>query len=120
MNLISRLFGKSEVSAEVICPHCERAVSEGHDIELCARKRMSRRYFFGALGGVAAGAAALVAVPEPVIEVPAIVVPQYAFSHNLYMTFCVTITNPVNTNWDNWGRGQYSKPVVLYPNRGRS
>lgn len=76
MNFIQRLFGKSDESTEVLCPHCERAMEPGHK---CAG--MSRRYFFG-LGAAAAVAAplaaAVMASPEPLIEVPkqAVIVPQ--------------------------------------------
>lgn len=54
MSLFSRLFGKTESSTEILCPHCERSMGAGHDVDACARKRMSRRYFFGVLGGAAA------------------------------------------------------------------
>lgn len=61
MSLLSRLFGKTEASSEILCPHCERSMDVAHDVDACARKRMSRRYFFGIVGG----AAALLAIPHP-------------------------------------------------------
>ncbi len=57
MSLLNRLFGKSDASSELLCPHCERAMEAGHDVERCARKRLSRRHFLGALGGAAAALA---------------------------------------------------------------
>lgn len=54
-----RIFGNRE--SEILCPHCEETMEEGHDLDACARKRMSRRYFFGVL----AGGAALITIPEP-------------------------------------------------------
>jgi len=64
MGIFNRLFRKSESSAELLCPHCERSL-EGHDVDACARKRMSRRFFFGILGGAAAIAALpKLAIPE--------------------------------------------------------
>jgi hypothetical protein len=54
MNFLSRLFGKSEASTEVLCPHCERSMDAGHNVDACARARMSRRCFFGLMGGAAA------------------------------------------------------------------
>ena len=50
MSLIHRIFGNSD--AALICPHCERALV-GHDAAACAR-RMSRRWFIGAMAGAAA------------------------------------------------------------------
>lgn len=53
MSFLSRLFGKTESSAEILCPHCEKAMEQDHDVDACARKRMSRRFFFGVMGGAA-------------------------------------------------------------------
>ncbi len=58
MSLLSRIFGNRE--SEILCPHCERTMEPGHDTDACARKRMSRRFFFG----VMAGAAVAVAAPQ--------------------------------------------------------
>lgn len=41
----------------LICPRCEKPL-EGHEDSAC-RRRMSRRYFFGALGGLAVAAVAI-------------------------------------------------------------
>ena len=57
MNIIKRLWGKSEESAEILCPHCEHAMEPGHK---CSA--MSRRYFFGVLAGAASAA---MVTPEP-------------------------------------------------------
>jgi hypothetical protein len=91
MNLIQRLFGKSQESAEVLCPHCERAMEAGHQ---CAG--MSRRFFFGAMAGAAAGAAVLVTLPPPVVLAPA---PQLALAgwediampNSVCGTYCITM-----------------------------
>lgn len=58
MSLLSRIFGNRD--SEILCPHCERSMESGHDLEACARKRMSRRFFFG----VMAGAAVAVSAPQ--------------------------------------------------------
>jgi hypothetical protein len=55
MSLLSRLFPPKP--AALLCPHCEREMSEGHDVDACARKRMSRRFFFGVMGGAAVAVA---------------------------------------------------------------
>jgi hypothetical protein len=55
MNILSRLFPSKPVA--LLCPHCEREMAEGHDVDACARKRMSRRFFFGVMGGAAVAAA---------------------------------------------------------------
>lgn len=53
------------MNQRVICPHCEKEIEEGHDMVTCARKGMSRRYFFGMLGATAA-ALALKTQTDPV------------------------------------------------------
>ncbi len=68
MSLISRLFGKSDEPAEILCPHCEKAMAPDHDVDRCARKGMSRRFFFGTMAG-AAVAVALPSVATPELEV---------------------------------------------------
>ena len=57
MSLLTRLFGKTKTSSEILCPRCERAMEADHE----CRKGVSRRHFFGMLGG----AAAAVALPRP-------------------------------------------------------
>jgi hypothetical protein len=64
MGLLSRLFGKSDTSSEILCPRCERPMDAEHDAEACARRGMSRRFFFGILGG-ATVVAAMPALPAP-------------------------------------------------------
>lgn len=66
MSFLTRLFGTTATSTEILCPHCERSMDAGHDVEACARKRMSRRYFFGVLGG----AAAVLAMPAGLVKAP--------------------------------------------------
>lgn len=44
--------GDRLVRMNLVCPHCERPL-EGHEDKAC-RRRMSRRWFLGALGGVVA------------------------------------------------------------------
>ena len=59
---------------KIVCPHCERPLSEEHDDAGC-RRRMSRRLFFGALaGGAIAANAAPVVAPKIVnaLKVPII------------------------------------------------
>jgi hypothetical protein len=65
MSFLTRLFGKTQTSTEILCPHCERSMDEGHDAETCARKGMSRRIFFGVLGGAAAAVAIAPALVKP-------------------------------------------------------
>jgi hypothetical protein len=55
MSILSRLFPSKP--AALLCPHCEREMADGHDVERCARKRMSRRFFFGVMGGAAVAVA---------------------------------------------------------------
>ena len=88
MGILTRLFGKSEVSTEVLCPHCEEAMGPYHDVDRCARKGMSRRFFLGGLGGLAVIAAAPVPtlaewMARPVVEVAA---PVIATRGNQYLT----------------------------------
>lgn len=64
MSLLTRLFGKTAGSTEILCPHCERSMDAGHDAEACARKGMSRRYFFGLMGGAAAAVVVAPALPK--------------------------------------------------------
>lgn len=45
----------------IYCPRCEKPL-EGHDDGACAR-RMSRRFFFGVVGGGIVAAQAVVALP---------------------------------------------------------
>lgn len=54
--------------AELICQRCEKPLA-GHDEEACAR-RMSRRFFFQAVGGAAA-AVAIAQVLPAVVDVDA-------------------------------------------------
>jgi hypothetical protein len=63
MNWLSRIFGKSESTA-LICPHCEREMEGDHDLDACAQKRMSRRYFFGVMGGAAAAVTVASKLPD--------------------------------------------------------
>ncbi len=44
------------MSSGLICPHCEKELAE-HDQRECTR-RMSRRFFFGLMGGAVAAVAA--------------------------------------------------------------
>lgn len=46
----------------IYCPRCEKPL-DGHDEGACAR-RMSRRFFFGVVGGGLVAAQAIVAQPE--------------------------------------------------------
>ncbi len=62
MNIIKRLFGKSDESGEVLCPRCEREMEPGH---VCAG--LSRRFFLGVSG---AAAAALV-LPTAALDIGA-------------------------------------------------
>jgi hypothetical protein len=62
MSLLSRLFPSKP--AALLCPHCEREMDDGHDVERCARKRMSRRFFFGVMGGAAVATAMAPAITE--------------------------------------------------------
>ncbi len=68
MSILTRIFGKTEESAEILCPHCENAMAPDHDVDRCARKRMSRRFFFGTMAG-AAVAVALPSVATPELAV---------------------------------------------------
>ena len=64
MSLLGRIFGQKEPN--LICPHCEKELV-GHDDAACQR-RMSRRFFFGAmLGGVVAAAVGPALVEQFVI-----------------------------------------------------
>lgn len=54
VGLIRRIFGIAEKAGDSIaCPYCERALGIEHDDAECRRKQ-SRRFFLGALGGAAA------------------------------------------------------------------
>lgn len=55
MSILSRFF-PSKLAA-LLCPHCEKEMAEGHNVDACAKKRMSRRFFFGVMGGAVAVAA---------------------------------------------------------------
>lgn len=39
-------------------------MAEGHDVDICARKHMSRRFFFGVLGGAVAAVAIAPAISK--------------------------------------------------------
>jgi hypothetical protein len=54
MSILSRLFLSKPTA--LFCPHCEKDMAEGHDVDRCARKGMSRRFFFGIVGGAAVAA----------------------------------------------------------------
>lgn len=74
---IKDLFRKREQSSAILCPHCEKPASEGHE---CSRW-MSRRIFLGALGGAAAAvvvAPALVVKPGGLFNPVADIAGQYA------------------------------------------
>ncbi len=65
MGLIQRLFGLGQ---GILCPNCEKPI-EGHDDSAC-RRRMSRRYFFGALGGGIVTAVVAPAIIGDTLEQP--------------------------------------------------
>ena len=69
MNFLQRLFqSRTEAAPRLVCPHCEREMAENHDLDACARRFMSRRFFFGVVGaGVATAALApqLAKLAEP-------------------------------------------------------
>ncbi len=48
----------------ILCPHCERPLGAEHDDPGC-RRRQSRRYFLGALAGLAVGAAVAPLLGKP-------------------------------------------------------
>lgn len=52
------LLNLNKPAPELICPHCERPVSEHGGVKECGRARVSRRFFMGGLGLAAAGTAA--------------------------------------------------------------
>jgi hypothetical protein len=43
-------------------------MSEGHDVDACARKRMSRRFFFGVMGGAAVAVAVAPTIEQQLRE----------------------------------------------------
>jgi hypothetical protein len=68
VNLIARLFGKSEstdVSVSLLCPRCECVMDTSHE---CGG--MTRRLFFGTIAGAAVvlAAPAIILPPAPIIE----------------------------------------------------
>lgn len=64
MTLLSRIFGNRE--SEILCPHCEETMETGHDLKACARKRMSRRFFFGVMAGAAVAVAVAPQAPAAI------------------------------------------------------
>lgn len=52
------LLNLNKPAPELICPHCERPMSEHGGVKECGRARVSRRFFMGGLGLAAAGTAA--------------------------------------------------------------
>lgn len=62
--MIQLLRGLFSSPSALVCPHCEREMEEGHSVDACARKRMSRRFFLGAIGGAAASLVVAPVLPQ--------------------------------------------------------
>ncbi len=73
----------------ILCPNCEKPI-EGHNDSAC-RRRMSRRYFFGALGGGIAAAAIAPTIIGDLSEQPSIRVIHDLSTTNLDVIFQVQI-----------------------------
>lgn len=89
-----KILAPGETEArEVICYRCEKELGPNHDEERCARKGMSRRFFFGLVG---ASSLALAARTEG-IPIPGIRVQVRAYAGDM---FEVETLNPFTLAWD--------------------
>lgn len=55
--ILLNLSGREEKAADLFCPNCDLRMSAHSDAGACPKSKLSRRYFLGALGTVAAGVA---------------------------------------------------------------